>query len=666
MDADVQEIIEVIDLCTPDIDINDISIESVVLQKASTSDTTKERFPNLHRRLSILPCFPTNNNKQNYGDPLLPNIPPRQLTKEELARRHSGAFKPAFNIINYDSTIPSFLREKYHMYFTVLLERLKVDISILDYNYTRLNKYMRMLAYEQMRVFNLRPHEVQHIDEKEYPIALEFFLQFDVNMFYMKTCSFRHARPRTLNEGLFCLQEPEARYELVACGNCGLCYPQYDMTHRSKKSIVEFNQAHQHTFISGYQAILNCSASCHTRNIIYALTCPCGKFDYIGVTINSLHDRLRKHREHGNRIMHEFLLGQENITRDLPRGKLNEILVKDRMKLYQHSAQCPTAMQIFLDANPQYWRFVPMTLEESRRPEQQIIQPIIFSEELSWTIRCKEDTRICVETVPKPPEGYTFSNRQIILQTQYFHKTRDGTLPNQNIDLYNATIVAVLPETCTDMFRYTIESLFITHAESNLNTIGNVLNENRNIGYYPMNNPWLVRSDEWCQGLLRRPQPKITFISLDMSSSNKDRYSSSSSCRSCLLNGQRPIVSTKNNANQNGLSLNRQRPTTQAAQLVDQFEHLKVNSNMNTASSQTITSNISPDSLCIHNEALAEEELIERFKELINKFMTRPNRHYSYDTSMRWTIDHGNQIKFNVVILINQPSDFNVKDSVNK
>ncbi|CAF4892193.1 unnamed protein product, partial [Rotaria sp. Silwood2] len=44
---------------------------------------------------------------------------------------------------------------------------------------------------------------------------------------------------------------------------------------------------------------------------------------------------------------------------------------------------------------------------------------------------------------PKPPEGYTFSNRQIILQTQYFHQTRDGTLPNQNIDLYNATIVAV-------------------------------------------------------------------------------------------------------------------------------------------------------------------------------------------------------------------------------
>ncbi|CAF1518521.1 unnamed protein product [Rotaria sordida] len=68
----------------------------------------------------------------------------------------------------------------------------------------------------------------------------------------------------------------------------------------------------------------------------------------------------------------------------------------------------------------------------------------------------------------------------------------------------------IVPETCTDMFRYTIESLFITHAEPNLNTIGNVLNEDPNIGYYPMNNPWLIRSDQWCQGLLRRPQLKST------------------------------------------------------------------------------------------------------------------------------------------------------------
>ena len=29
-------------------------------------------------------------------------------------------------------------------------------------------------------------------------------------------------------------------------------------------------------------------------------------------------------------------------------------LRKDRVKLYQHSEQCPVTMQIFLDANPHY------------------------------------------------------------------------------------------------------------------------------------------------------------------------------------------------------------------------------------------------------------------------------------------------------------------------
>ncbi len=93
-----------------------------------------------------------------------------------------------------------------------------------------------------------------------------FMLYFDlVHMFYMKTCSFRFARPRSMNEGLFCIQTPEARYELVACGNRGLCYPQYDTTYRAKKSVVEFNQAHQHTFVNGYQTILNCSAVSSTK-----------------------------------------------------------------------------------------------------------------------------------------------------------------------------------------------------------------------------------------------------------------------------------------------------------------------------------------------------------------------------------------------------------------
>lgn len=102
-----------------------------------------------------------------------------QLSRSELTRRQSGVFKPAFDIVNYDSMISSFLREKYHMFFSDLLERLKVDMTILDYNYTRLNKCIHTLVYEQMRVFNLQLDEIPRINEKEYPLALEFFLQFD-------------------------------------------------------------------------------------------------------------------------------------------------------------------------------------------------------------------------------------------------------------------------------------------------------------------------------------------------------------------------------------------------------------------------------------------------------------------------------------------------------
>ena len=93
----------------------------------------------------------------------------------------------------------------------------------------------------------------------------------------MKTCSFRYARPRTLHEGLFCIQEPEARYELAACGNCGLCYPKYDRTYRTRKAIVEFSQAHRHIFVNGYQSILNCSAVSSTNPFCLSLL-PYGKY----------------------------------------------------------------------------------------------------------------------------------------------------------------------------------------------------------------------------------------------------------------------------------------------------------------------------------------------------------------------------------------------------
>ena len=63
-----------------------------------------------------------------------------RLTQQERVRRCSTVFKLAFENIHRDLMIQSFLREKQQLFFGNLLERLKVVITLLDYNYTRLNK----------------------------------------------------------------------------------------------------------------------------------------------------------------------------------------------------------------------------------------------------------------------------------------------------------------------------------------------------------------------------------------------------------------------------------------------------------------------------------------------------------------------------------------------
>ena len=113
------------------------------------------------------------------------------------------------------------------------------------------------------------------------------------------------------------------------------------------------------------------------------------------------------------------------------------------MKLYQHSVRCPAAMQLFLDANPHYWRFVPMMVVEAEQTNERVVRRPVFSDELDWNRRSLDDSLVCVESVPKPRPGFVFSNRQIMLQTQYFHMKRDLEMPSPDIDLYDATMATV-------------------------------------------------------------------------------------------------------------------------------------------------------------------------------------------------------------------------------
>ena len=155
-------------------------------------------------------------------------------------------------------------------------------------------KLIHTLATYRMQHFFTRSNQ-EYLHEDEYSIALEFFLQIDVTLFYMKTCSYREAQPiMDLPEGLFCINEPQARYGMTQCNqlSCSLCYPSYKLTYRQDKPLIEFGPNQQHRFSNGYRSILNCPASCTTQNIIYVLTCPCGQVDYIGETSLSIANRL--------------------------------------------------------------------------------------------------------------------------------------------------------------------------------------------------------------------------------------------------------------------------------------------------------------------------------------------------------------------------------------
>ncbi|CAF1246128.1 unnamed protein product [Rotaria sp. Silwood1] len=116
-------------------------------------------------------------------------------------------------------------------------------------------------------------------------------------------------------------------------------------------------------------------------------------------------------------------------------------------------------------------------------------------------------------------------------------------------------------------------------------------------------------------------------------------------------------TTTTNNNRSNPSILHGKRLTTSFPRLEHPFEHSKINTDKTTTSLQTTTNKVSCNPVCMLNEALANEVLIERLQQLISEFMNREGRHYSYDTTIRWSIDHGSQIKYNLVILIKQPSD---------
>jgi hypothetical protein len=468
--------IEMIDLVSPDAS----PTRNTTTTTTATTFTYVPRTLQFHnqRRLSILPTFPLGlvEHQQQQAPSLLPslllaNVPVSYLSNSDAQHRQTDRYPTRFTIDKRASSSTSMMLQYYEKFYASLCTRLRVDLSILDYNCTRLQHALRLCRDARHRTLGQQharsmSNSTWTLDEKEYPLLLEFYLQMDVDLFYMKTCAFRQAQPRSDEEGLFCRELPICSYTMKPCQQCDLCHPPLTVCARQQPPVI-FYRYERHRFVNGYEAILNAPAICSTSNIIYVLTCPCEQYDYIGETGSTLQQRLARHRQLGNLILHECLIGEQHRRRlqqqqQQQQPPLNErgdeVSTKSRMRLYQRYAS-------MMDFTKQSDRNDPMV--EAR-------------------LRC----------IPTPPIGYRFSCRQRAQQYDYFIKGRDKQQPDVRLDLYNAKIIALLPPQVSETFRQVVHAFFVTHAETKLNKLGHIFDDPLSLN---------LESGLWCSQLVRRP-----------------------------------------------------------------------------------------------------------------------------------------------------------------
>ena len=89
----------------------------------------------------------------------------------------------------------------------------------------------------------------------------EHSMTFLVDVFYMKTCSFRRAELRSIDEDLFCHgNEPERKYRMTNCTGtpCSCCFPCYQWDKSQQWPVIDYTASSSHRFLNGYTTYLNC------------------------------------------------------------------------------------------------------------------------------------------------------------------------------------------------------------------------------------------------------------------------------------------------------------------------------------------------------------------------------------------------------------------------
>ncbi|CAF1164481.1 unnamed protein product [Adineta ricciae] len=487
---------------TIDLDRCEQALSTLVPNNNSNNDVSTRRYQprtlNEHNqfRTIFLPFYP----KLDCYMPdwlLLASVPQSQLSTQETARRQHGAYTAdalmMMNKYRYSNYELLHLSEQDAI---ELATRLNVGQSIITFNATRM-RGISMQLFELHGSFRRRILRTQHeplrglvLTSNETAIALEFFLQIDVDVFYMKTCAYRGADPSQFHiRGLFFENndEPQARYQMKPCNSdsCQFCHPRENQLEGQTWVPIDFNTTSMHQFLNGYTTYLNCPATCTTTNIIYSMTCPCGEYDYIDSTKDTLAHALSYHQQHINRIMHEKLTGNSLYPGIPPPESLaQEYERADKMRLYQHAARCPIALRLFLRQNPCYWCFVPQIWRDAQVDNMDYLQGsnaagfhTIDLQSLRIIAMVTSTNRrlaMCIDRVPWTPAAYAFSYLQRKQQRAFFEHLLTlpiDELPYSPVDIYKIAIIAVLPENCSKLLRYLIETFFITHCETKLNMI---------------------------------------------------------------------------------------------------------------------------------------------------------------------------------------------------